>query len=64
MPFDSSLIEFLGLCEKVSRYYIEARYPPGPPVEYEYDELKDDLAKTWELIEEVRGKVENDQTGA
>ena len=30
--FDDSFIDFLDLCEKASRYYIEHRYPPGPPV--------------------------------
>ena len=31
--FDSSFTDFLDLCEKASRYYIENRYPPGPLVE-------------------------------
>lgn len=29
--FDDSFNDFLNLCEKASRYYIEDRYPPGPP---------------------------------
>lgn len=28
--FDDSFNDFLELCEKASRYYIEDRYPPGP----------------------------------
>lgn len=54
--FDDSFIDFLDLCEKASRYYIEARYPPGPPVEYEYEEIKEDLDRAWELIKKVRAK--------
>mgnify|MGYP000235727890 CR=1 FL=1 len=53
---NNSFNGFLDLCEKASRYYIEDRYPPGPPVGYEYDEIKADLDKAWELISKVRSK--------
>jgi HEPN domain-containing protein len=56
-PFDNSFIAFLDLCEKASRYYLEDRYPPGPPVEYEYNEIKTDLDKAWELIRLMREKA-------
>ena len=52
--FDNSLISFLDLCEKASLYYIEARYPPGPPAEYKYEEIKSDLDGTWKLIEQIQ----------
>lgn len=55
--FDDSLNTFLDICEKASRYYIEDRYPPGPPVEYEYDEIKADLDTAWELIKTIRAKA-------
>lgn len=55
--FDDSFNDFLDLCEKVSRYYIEDRYPPGPPVEYEYEEIKADIDKAWELITEIRARA-------
>ena len=54
--FDDSFNDFLDLCEKASRYYIEDRYPPGPPVEYEHKEIKDDLDRARELISIVRSK--------
>ena len=54
---DDSLIDFLALCEKVSRYYFEARYPPGSPVEYEYGEMKRDLDSAQELIRRIRVKA-------
>ena len=57
LVFDRNLVDFLDLCEKASRYYIEARYPPGPPVDYEYKEIKRDLDNAWELIRQIRTKA-------
>ncbi|MBI4831493.1 MAG: HEPN domain-containing protein [Candidatus Lindowbacteria bacterium] len=37
--FDNSFADFLDFCEKASNYYIESRYPPGPPPQYEYEDL-------------------------
>ena len=54
--FDDDFDGFFDLCEKASRYYIEDRYPPGPIVEYEYDEIKADLESAWELINKIRSK--------
>jgi len=56
--FDAGFDAFLELCEKASRYYIEDRYPPGPIVQYEYQEIKADLDKTWELIRKILSKAE------
>lgn len=55
--FDNSLLSYLDICEKASRYYIEERYPPGPLVQYEYQEIKSDLDKAWELIRDVQKKL-------
>lgn len=55
--FDNNFIDFLALCEKASRYYIEDRYPPGPPVGYEYEEIKGDLDRAWELIRKILSKA-------
>lgn len=59
LNFDNSLNRFLELCEKASRYYIEDRYPPGPIVEYEYNEIKADLDNAWELIRKVLAQTES-----
>ena len=56
--FDKSLSEFLSLCEKASRYYIEDRYPPGPLIQYERSELKTDLKRAQALINRILGKSE------
>jgi len=49
---------YIDLCEKATRYYIEERYPPGPPAEYSRDEIKADLDMAWRLAKVIRGKVE------
>lgn len=48
--FDQSLMDYIDLCEKASHYYLEERYPPGPPAEYPYEDIKADLDKAWKLI--------------
>ncbi len=55
--FDDSFNGFLELCEKASRYYIEERYPPGPIIEYSYEEIKTDLDNAWNLIRKVITKT-------
>ena len=55
--FDESFNVFLELCEKASRYYIEQRYPPGPIIEYSYEEIKTDLDNAWNLIRKVIAKT-------
>lgn len=40
---DDRLSEYLDLCEKATRFYVEDRYPPGPPVEYSPEEIREDL---------------------
>lgn len=55
--FDNSFDDSLELCEKVSRYYIEDRYPPGPPVEYEFNEIGRDLDEARELIGRILARA-------
>jgi len=55
--FDNSFNDFLELCEKTSRYYIDDRYPPGPLVEYEYGEIKSDLDAAWRLIRMITARA-------
>lgn len=54
---DDSLDGYLDLCEKATLYYTEDRYPPGPPVEYGYEEIKADLDRAREMIEKIREKA-------
>lgn len=55
--FDDSLSEFIDLCEKATRYYIESRYPPGPTSEYEYQEIREDLDSAWSLARTIEEKL-------
>ncbi|MBN2123760.1 MAG: HEPN domain-containing protein [Deltaproteobacteria bacterium] len=48
---------YIDLCEKATRYYIEDRYPPGPPVEYDRSAIKEDLVLARELIRALRKKA-------
>jgi hypothetical protein len=50
---------YIDICEKATRYYIEERYPPGPPAEYSRDEIKADLDMAWRLVKVIRGKVDS-----
>jgi len=45
---------FIELCEKATRYYIESRYPPGPPAVYDRSEIKTDLDLAWRLVKLIR----------
>lgn len=55
--FDNDLSAYLDICEKASKYYFEDRYPPGPPAEYEYAEIKSDLDRAGDLIDEIKKKA-------
>jgi len=48
---------YIDLCEKATRYYIEERYPPGPPAEYSREEIKTDLDLTRRLMDSIRQKA-------
>ncbi|MBI5695753.1 MAG: HEPN domain-containing protein [Nitrospirae bacterium] len=54
--FDGSFEGFRDLCEKASRYYLDDRYPPGPPPEYNQDEVGADLGRATELINIIRSR--------
>ncbi len=48
---------FIELCEKATRYYLEDRYPPGPTIGYNREEIKKDMDLAWKLISSIRQKV-------
>jgi len=50
-------LPFVDLCEKATKYYMEDRYPLGPPPEYSREEIRADLELTWELVREIRQKA-------
>jgi HEPN domain-containing protein len=56
--FDKGFLTFTELCEKVTRYYIEERYPPGPLTVYTYEEIKQDLEGAKNLINKIKEKLQ------
>ncbi len=50
---------FIELCEKATRFYVEDRYPPGPPAAYTREEIKADLDLAWKLVRAVRREAED-----
>lgn len=54
-PASPRLIEF---CEKATRYYVEDCYPPGPPAQYTYEEIKADLDLAWQLIRLIQREAD------
>jgi HEPN domain-containing protein len=48
----------IELCERATRYYLEDRYPPGPPAEYSREEIKADLESARGMVDAIRQKLE------
>jgi len=48
---------FIDLCEKATRYYLEERYPPGPPAGYSREDISEDLGLAWKLVRAIRDKA-------
>ncbi|VUT25112.1 MAG: HEPN domain protein [Candidatus Methanolliviera sp. GoM_oil] len=57
VKFEDTLEEFIDFCDKATKYYIENRYPPGPPIEYRFEEIKKSLDNAWRLIRKIREKT-------
>ena len=55
---------FIELCEKATRYYVEDRYPPGPPPDYGHEEVKADLESAEALVRELFGPLSNARSPA
>jgi HEPN domain-containing protein len=53
VKYNDELNIYSDLCEKASAFYIEDRYPPGPLPDYPYDEIKEDLERTWALVKAI-----------
>jgi HEPN domain-containing protein len=48
--YDKSFILFLDLARRLSAFYIEDRYPPGPPRDYSREEISTIFAQASDLI--------------
>ncbi len=54
----TGLEDFLEFCEKVSHYYMKSRYPPGPLMQYKYEDLEEDLDNALELIDRIHKELD------
>ncbi len=50
--------QFLDFARTVSAFYLEDRYPPGPPVDYPRNEIAALLEQTEKLIALIRSQTE------
>ncbi|MFQ6091537.1 MAG: HEPN domain-containing protein [bacterium] len=54
---DEEYQDFLDLCIRVSGYYIEERYPPGPPVMHTREEIGASLSEAEKFIAKIDKEV-------
>lgn len=51
---DKSFEPFLELCINATRFYMQDRYPPGPPADYSYEYIGQTLKEAWQLVDLIR----------
>lgn len=56
--YDNSFMEFLDLSRKLTSFYYETRYPPGPLPEVSDDETKEIIEKAEKIIEFIKKATE------
>jgi HEPN domain-containing protein len=44
----------IDLCERATRFYLEDRYPPGPPSDYTREEISVDFDQASDLVRALR----------
>ena len=54
---DKSFDQFLDFARMVSAYYLEDRYPPGPPADYPREEIADIMEQTEKLIAKIKEAI-------
>ncbi len=54
---DKSFGKFISPLRKISRYYIESRYPFGYRVDYTKEEIEESLEQVKRLIALIKGKI-------
>lgn len=51
---DNRFVAFLPICQKITEYYIETRYPTGFKPDLHQEDLQNDLVVIRELISLIR----------
>ena len=52
--YDPGLADFRDFARKATAYYLEHRYPPGPPNDHPAEEIADLLEQTEKLVSRIR----------
>ncbi len=52
--FEPTFEVYLDFARKITTYYIEERYPPGPAVDYPREEIEESLAIANKIIEKIK----------
>lgn len=58
VKFDVEFQEYLDFSRRLTAYYYEERYPPGPPPDYSKKEVEKTMIKAHDLITRIKEKVE------
>ena len=56
--YNKSFLEFLDFDRKLTSFYYESRYPPGPPSEISKEEAKEILKEAEKIIELIKKHTE------
>jgi len=59
--YDPSFEEFRAVCQKITQYYVEERYPFTVSSELTEEEIKESLAIAEKMIGKIRGLVEQQE---
>jgi len=51
---DAVFGDYLDMARRLTAYYLEDRYPPGPPAEYPREEIAEIMGQTEKLIARIR----------
>lgn len=57
---NADFLNYLDFARKVSAYYLEQRYPPGPPPDYSTAVLSEDLSEVKEIVSKIKTLTENE----
>lgn len=56
--YDAAFGDYLDIARRLTAYYLEDRYPPGPPAEYPREEIAEIMGQTEKLIGKIREATE------
>jgi len=58
MKFDKTFQRYLDFSRKLTAFYLEERYPPGPVTSYSKEEVEEMLKTAEEFINNIEKKID------